>query len=309
MCHLTPWVRDDLLWFDRILRCEALQGVPTRLFAPNPPVDIHVYMDASDDGLCVLDPAARAFIAIQFNAEERCAIAATPCAFDINVREQFAVALTCLLLGPSWRAAATTRWPHVRCWTDNRTAAARTNMLSAQHPQAQELNRCIGFLEAALQLHVSAAHLPGALNVVADAGSRLNDPRSRALFTNVVRDWSQVPVPPRFRAICNDFSSSFKPHHWLRARNDCMTARGPSGVSGDTESALLSNCPAPERLTLSSSLSLPSRAGQVRLRPAPTARRLFCPNVAMSHGIVGSATATALAFPTVTASPSSGCVG
>ncbi|TMW66615.1 hypothetical protein Poli38472_014591 [Pythium oligandrum] len=171
--RLGDWARDDLTWFEHILRHGGVQAIPTALFGTLPPPDVHVYADASDMGLCIINPAWNEYVLLEFDPEEGRMFAASGGQFDINIREQFALTLACHLFGPAWRAAYTPMWPHVRCWTDNRTACARTNRLQAQHQLAQELNRAIGLAQAVYRFHISSSHLPGAWNWLADAGSRL----------------------------------------------------------------------------------------------------------------------------------------
>ncbi|GMF41272.1 unnamed protein product [Phytophthora fragariaefolia] len=55
----TGGALEDLKWFSSILQHGILRGIPTRLFGHLPALDIHLYMDASDYGLCALYPASR----------------------------------------------------------------------------------------------------------------------------------------------------------------------------------------------------------------------------------------------------------
>ncbi|KAJ0396295.1 hypothetical protein ATCC90586_003925 [Pythium insidiosum] len=79
MVALSTRTRDDLLWFETILHHGRLTGIPTYLFGSLPQPDVHLYMDASGDGLCVLDPAGERYIIVAFDDDER----ADP-NFDIN---------------------------------------------------------------------------------------------------------------------------------------------------------------------------------------------------------------------------------
>ncbi|POM60524.1 hypothetical protein PHPALM_30622 [Phytophthora palmivora] len=165
-------------------------------------------MDASNYGLCVLNSSSRRYVAVTFDEEERHHLLSTSATvvFDINVRERICVAYVCVFLGASWSTQTPMSWPHGRCWTDNHTALARTNNLASNNTFAQELNRCIGLAEAAYRFRVSAEHLPGAVNTIADAGSRLNDAvSSTANTTQGVQDilhqlqaanWPTAPEPP-----------------------------------------------------------------------------------------------------------------
>ncbi|POM59291.1 hypothetical protein PHPALM_32003 [Phytophthora palmivora] len=114
-CHgsvvISPGAQDDLLWFHSILECGSLGGMPTSLFGDLPPPDVYLYMDARNSGLCVPDPASTRCIQVGVDSEEPMVMAPGH-AFNINVREHFAIALACLLLGSTWYQDDTTQWPH-----------------------------------------------------------------------------------------------------------------------------------------------------------------------------------------------------
>ncbi|ETO82715.1 hypothetical protein F444_03174 [Phytophthora nicotianae P1976] len=175
------------------------------------------------------------------------------------------------MFGQSWHEAHAPEWPHIRCWSDNQTTVSRPNKLSARHPLAQELNRSIGFAEATWRLRVSTGHLPGSWNYVADAGSRLHLP---------------VPVPQHIRRIYTTFSSSFRPHHWPLAQDGSTTGHGDSGARGVDSAVNRASSPAIQTISLSSSCSSPSRAGEESRPPSSIPRRPCCPNVAISLGII-----------------------
>lgn len=60
---ITDDIRLDLLWFTHVIRHGRLRGVPLDMFSTLPEPQVHLYMDASNSGLCVLHPAALEFIA------------------------------------------------------------------------------------------------------------------------------------------------------------------------------------------------------------------------------------------------------
>ncbi|POM69242.1 Hypothetical protein PHPALM_14491 [Phytophthora palmivora] len=152
------WLVSDLLWFGGTLHSGTLCGVPIRLLGSLPQPEVHVYMDTSGDGICILIPEAKRCVANTFDADEL-----SDPVFDINVGEQFAVASVSPMFGPSW---------------DN-GYVPRTYKLSVSHCAAQELNRSIRFVKATWRFHISTAHLPEACNSVTDAGSRLRNLVSR----------------------------------------------------------------------------------------------------------------------------------
>lgn len=112
-----------------------LQDLPTSMFVDWPLADIHLYMDASNQGLAVLDPSSRRYIQVQFDGEEQAMIAAgaAQCGFTINVREQLSVALAVTVWGKEWASRFAPAVGQVWCWVDNSTAVATTNKLTSRN--------------------------------------------------------------------------------------------------------------------------------------------------------------------------------
>jgi len=115
-------------------------------------------MDASDQGIAVLESAAREFFVLTFSEAEatmfRSGVADAK--LSIDVREQLAILIEV------YRALSTaTAHLHVRCWTDNASAVAWTNHRRATSDIGKTLNRAIGLAEVVFGIHVLAAHIPG----------------------------------------------------------------------------------------------------------------------------------------------------
>ncbi|ETO86324.1 hypothetical protein F444_00140 [Phytophthora nicotianae P1976] len=163
----------DLQWFQHILQQGRLCSVPLKFFGDLPAPDVQLYMDASDSGLCALHPAKGEYNRLQFEDEERLLIRQGR--LSINIREQLGAVLALLCWGREWCPRTTSEVIHVRCWINNRSAVAWCNNLNSREPLSQELNRVLGSIEAQWALHVSAEHLPGAVNTMADLGSRAWD--------------------------------------------------------------------------------------------------------------------------------------
>ncbi|ETP21217.1 hypothetical protein F441_05196 [Phytophthora nicotianae CJ01A1] len=89
------------------------------------------------------------FLQVQFDESEREMIREKQ--FSINVHEQLSEVFALFY---------------------NKSAVSWCNSLSSREPLAQEQNRVLGALEARLGLRVSAEHLPGASNYLADLGSQ-----------------------------------------------------------------------------------------------------------------------------------------
>ncbi|EGZ22136.1 hypothetical protein PHYSODRAFT_490299 [Phytophthora sojae] len=155
-------------------------------------------MDASDTGLCVLHPARRQFLRVQFDTIEqdmiqKCKAAAvvSDAHFTINVREQLSVVLAALVWGAEWSPTNDRGLSHVKCIIDNQSAVSWCNKLASSNPFSQELNRVLGAVEAQHGIRVSADHLAGARNTLADLGSRAWVGSSLDQFSNLVAMWQE----------------------------------------------------------------------------------------------------------------------
>ncbi|OWZ04331.1 hypothetical protein PHMEG_00023782 [Phytophthora megakarya] len=168
--QLQQQIIDDLKWFRYILNDGHLAELPLRMFGSMPQPDCHLYMDASDLGLAVLNPGRKEFIRLQFDTEEQTRISNGQ--FSINVREHLCMALALWTWSQHWESIASNRVTHVRFWSDNASAVAWCNKLSSLCTTSQEINRAIGLGEAVFNIRISAAHLPGSTNTMADAASR-----------------------------------------------------------------------------------------------------------------------------------------
>lgn len=102
---VTDAVREDSDWCTAILTHGQLQNLPTAMFHKWPVPNVYLYMDASNQGLAVFDPARRRFIQVKFDEDEQAQILVDPhtLQFTINVREQLSVALAVLVWGSTWK--------------------------------------------------------------------------------------------------------------------------------------------------------------------------------------------------------------
>ncbi|POM77047.1 Hypothetical protein PHPALM_5631 [Phytophthora palmivora] len=144
-------------------------------------------MDASNIGLAVLDPACNSFIQVKFDAEENAQIDCvngSEDSFSINVREHLCIALALWTWGSKWYQQALGRTIHVKCWTDNASAVGWCNRLHSSNAYSQEINRAIGLAEVYFNLRVSAGHIAGTSNWMADAASRAWTEPFKAHWTN-----------------------------------------------------------------------------------------------------------------------------
>ncbi|KAG3115213.1 hypothetical protein PI125_g5737 [Phytophthora idaei] len=259
----------------------------------------------------MLDPARKLFMIIIFDEDERklMTVKDATTTFDINVREQLCIAIAAMVFSPTWARLLSPRWPHIRCWTDNHTAMARTNSLGSSNRFAQQLNRCIDFVEARCRFRISAAHLPGIYNVLADAGSRQNDISYRKVFTNGVSGWTQVPVSSSLRYIYKDFSAIFKPRHWPGVPKSRTSGRGVNGAHGEPAEASSPNCHDLGHYIQRTSSYLPWNAGPDPSALSPIPPPPCCLRLATFHGIISDGMAIQSSLSRTTSSLCEGCNG
>ncbi|EGZ08636.1 hypothetical protein PHYSODRAFT_339079 [Phytophthora sojae] len=166
---------EDLKWFRLILHHSSrFNRVHVEQFARLDEPTVHVFMDASNQGLCVLEPALKQFIRVQFAPADQELFLADQSANSINVCEFRSATLAALLWGPTW---------------------ALSRGLNAEQADNPSRSCTIDFCPN-YSLVCTAAHIPGADNIMADAGSRA---WSRAdqhfdTWTNLSSGWTQVPV-------------------------------------------------------------------------------------------------------------------
>ncbi|ETK79794.1 hypothetical protein L915_14371, partial [Phytophthora nicotianae] len=204
------------------------------MFWREPRPDLHLYTDASDEGLAVLDPDHKRYLQIRFDDEERHDITSAPDAngFTINVRELFFVALAAVVWGETWKPSGSGEVDHICAWSDNASAVAWVRTQRSDNRLGQELIRAIGLCEATSRFRISTHHLPGAINLAADAASRAWSEPYRYRWTNFSLDWIQTPVPQDARYLYKTFSLSYRPMHWPNQVTKSMLSHGSNGVDG-----------------------------------------------------------------------------
>ncbi|OWY98465.1 hypothetical protein PHMEG_00030766 [Phytophthora megakarya] len=154
-------------------------------------------MDSSDEGLCILHPAENEYIRVRFDSSELSMIQDN--IFSINVREQLSALFAVLCWGELWYSTFDLPLIHVRVWIDNISAVAWCNKLSSSNPLSQEMNRIFGAIEAEWGIRVSAGHLAGSTNFLADLGSRAWSGVLLTQWNNLTSTWTQVQVPSSSR--------------------------------------------------------------------------------------------------------------
>lgn len=198
---------------------------------------------------------------------------------------------------------------HIRAWSDNSSAVTWTNRLHSDNLFAQELLRAIGLCESAQRFRVSAGHLPGKCNTLADAGSRQHTDRLARLWTNATGSWTQTPVPPRFRKIYQSFSANFNPEHWPTQATVHTWRPGGNGTPGVAPKASSRGSQAIDNRTRLSLSGLRSSAGDPLLQREETQPAPFCPRLAISAGFIDGSVGSRSASTKVTNWPCAGCQG
>ena len=90
---------------------------------------------------------------------------------DINICESFAFIVAVTLVAPS--AAGSPSSPtHIHVWTDNTSALCWMTSFRAAHPLVLFFLQLLSHIQARFCLVITAGHIPGLLNVLADAASR-----------------------------------------------------------------------------------------------------------------------------------------
>lgn len=246
---ISDELRADATVFVDILDHGRLDGIPLEIFTDIQEPDVHLYMDASDMGLAVLDPSGMRYIQVKFDRHEvelvlrakllshfklppivqRTDKTAATDDFSINVREFLSVVLAIGTWGDDWACAE--RPIHIRVWLDNMAAVKWTNTLNSPNQLGQRLCRKLGLSIARCGIHVSAQHLPGEQNTMADAGSRIwESPVHFAKWSTLSKGWSRCQVEATLRKAyitSNDVATPW-PHRPARG----TTLSGTSGVDG-----------------------------------------------------------------------------
>lgn len=230
----------------------AAQRCAINVLCELPDPDVHLYMDSSDKGLCVLNPALREFIRVEFDATELILIKSG--LFNINVREQFSALLAVLCWGQLWSVGNVSNLAHVRMWIDNSTAVAWCNKLASTNIFSQEMNRVFGAVEAEWGVRISAGHLAGSANYLADLGSRAWSNPMLAKWLNLTHTWTQVQVGPQSARKAYDGNwSPFNSAPSPTPPDGNTTRHGVNGQPSVTSSDVLHGYP---KTTKSRSLSI-----------------------------------------------------
>ena len=172
--HLDAAAMADLVWWECFLQNWSGSMFFTYTHTPVR----HIYTDASGSFGCgrVLVPSV--WFQMQWPScwEE----------IDIVVKELVPIVVAAALWGSHWSQL------HVCFHCDNMAVVAILQMRSGRSTLVQHLLCCLYFYTALFQFHYSVEHVPGVLNIAADAISRNNI----SLLPSLIPQASRVPLPP-----------------------------------------------------------------------------------------------------------------
>ena len=311
---LPDLARRDLELFQAILAQADFAHVPAAIFDRSSEPGLHLYMDASDVGLVVLDLAHRRYIQLFFDQSEREMIRTVSekasgtegpdtALFSINVREHLSLCLAVSIWARAW-STLDKGTLHVHAWIDNSSSVSWANKLAASNVYAQELNRHLALAQAVNRLYVTAGHMAGARNEMADCGSRSLVEPFKSRWLQLSHGWEACPVPADLRFMYKPTSDVFKTPLWPRAHTTATMPHGTSGVSGasTTDSHHGSPRKNASRPTNSSSTFCTSATAATPLPPSD-------PNYAASLGVISDTAGTLWHWRPTTGSSSEGWNG
>lgn len=231
--------KDDLRWCLLILKTAGLNQIPLAELLHSAEPKVHIFMDASDFGLCALSPQSCSFLQRPFSEAESALIRDRDPEWHINIRELLNVLLASLAWAQAeWAPLSTERRSvHVCCWIDNSSAVSWVTSRQCPVSTGRCILRVVSLLEAILGIRISARHIPGELNAVADAGSRVwSAPSFAATFANACSSWSQVQIEDTWMRPLTLWRTISEQNHSAAQLRGPTGAHGPSGVRGATAS-------------------------------------------------------------------------
>ncbi|KAG6945956.1 hypothetical protein JG688_00016337 [Phytophthora aleatoria] len=158
-------------------------------------------MGVSDVGLCALCPSRREYIQVRYDQDQIVIFREHgEGEYGINLRDLMSAVFACAIWGQHWTSTDPFCQIHVQLWIDNQSAVAWNNKRSSRNNTAQLLLRLLSLMENHFNFFTAAAHIPGASNIMADAGLRVWQSTDKAAeFANLSFGWTQVQVPNAYR--------------------------------------------------------------------------------------------------------------
>ncbi len=117
----------------------------------------------------------------------------------------------CAAWGRQWKGHM------VMCKCDNSAAVQAIKVRSCRDRGLMHLLRCLCFLEATFQFQLTACHLPGTHNTLADLLSRNNLPRFYSKVPNANRELT--PIPQQLACLLLAREGDWTSPTWTRSFN------------------------------------------------------------------------------------------
>ena len=224
----------ELTWLRDVLRHQKLNGIAFDAILKRVPVDVTIQMDASNEGLCAVDMTNKRFFQYEFTLEEKDLYAEIigndRNAFGINVREHLSAVLAMLCWADSWGRGD--ELCHVLFQIDNTAAVSWINKLYSPNDRAKIGNRIIAYCAIKNNLLVSAVHVPGCENDLADAGSRAwSSQKLKNVFERETNMFVQDQVDERWRNISGTWDRLSEATPWPSRQINDIRVHGNNGES------------------------------------------------------------------------------
>ncbi|OWZ21746.1 hypothetical protein PHMEG_0003653 [Phytophthora megakarya] len=170
--RITDVVVEDWRWFNAVLlHNERFNQVPVSQFADLASPTVHMYMDASNVWLWVLEPQTRELLRLWYTADALIALKDPDTKFN-NVTDLQNAVLAAFVWGSHWLSDDRRNSTHVRLHIGNTSAVSWASRRLSHHPTAYLYNRPLSLVELQYRITLSAERVPGRLNTMADAESR-----------------------------------------------------------------------------------------------------------------------------------------
>lgn len=214
--RLNTAIRADLQWWSCFLH--SWNG---RSLFPLPHPTHNVYSDASGSFGCGAFECRTGWFQLQW----------PPAWLSVSIApmELAPIVMAAAIWGKSWAGC------HIAFHSDNMAVVAVLNKRTAKDPLLIHLLRCLYFYSAFYGFHYSAMHVPGVLNVAADALSRGVIHDLRYLVPQVLPVPSQVP--DSLKRLLLDNTPDWTSDSWIRQFSDSLAAGSRHPQSHHTDPA------------------------------------------------------------------------
>jgi hypothetical protein len=244
-----------------------LNSIPFSQITNTNPVDVECVMDASKYGSCAADLTnMNVFTHVHSEADRLLFedIAGNSIdALGINVLEASSALHAALLWAPLWSQA--TRQVHVRFHLDNNAAISWINKRYSPNSRGQNIVRVLALIEVLYNLRFTATFIPGTDNILADAGSRLDNSVNYRLFQQLTNEFQVHALPKELGSVSTLWSRIFKTKHGLAAHAENILDIGINGQLGARVQPTVHNYPAIPITIPSNSPNTPHISGVMAL--------------------------------------------